>query len=145
MIKKHKNKIIIIALVILGIIFILLSSFNFNKNKAKNEFSATTYTKELEKKIESFLKDVDGIKNAKVILTLECSNENIYAKNESSYDYYISSNGDLVEVTEIFPVVRGVAIACTNGDDDIVRMRVSELISSYLGISSNRIKIVAID
>lgn len=145
MIKKHKNKIIIIALVILGIIFILLSSFNFNKNKSKNEFSATTYTKELEKKIESFLKDVDGIKNAKVILTLECSNEHVYAKNESSYDYYISSNGDLVEVTEIFPVVRGVAIACTNGDDDIVRMRVTELISSYLGISSNRIKIVAID
>lgn len=145
MIKKHKNKIIIIVLVILGIIFILLSSFNFNKNKAKNEFSATTYTKELEKKIESFLKDVDGIKNAKVILTLECSNEHVYAKNESSYDYYISSNGDLVEVTEIFPVVRGVAIACTNGDDDIVRMRVTELISSYLGISSNRIKIVAID
>ena len=145
MIKKHKNKIIIIALVILGIIFILLSSFNFNKNKSKNEFSATTYTKELEKKIESFLKDVDGIKNAKVILTLECSNEHVYAKNESSYDYFISSNGDLVEVTEIFPVVRGVAIACTNGDDDIVRMRVTELISSYLGISSNRIKIVAID
>lgn len=145
MIKKHKNKIIIIVLVILGIIFILLSSFNFNKNKAKNEFSATTYTKELEKKIESFLKDVDGIKNAKVILTLECSNEHVYAKNESSYDYYISSNGDLVEITEIFPVVRGVAIACTNGDDDIVRMRVTELISSYLGISSNRIKIVAID
>lgn len=145
MIKKYKNKIIIVGLVILGVIFILFGSFKFNKNKSNNEFSATTYTKELEKKIESFLKDVDGIKNAKVILTLECSNEHVYAKNESSYDYFISSNGDLIEITEIFPVVRGVAIACTNGDDDIIRMQVTELISSYLGISSNRIKIVAID
>ena len=145
MLKKHKNKIIVIILVLAGVLLILFSSIKLDKNDSKNEFSATTYTKELEKKIESFLKDVDGIKNARVILTLECSSEHIYAKNDASYDYFVSSNGNLVEITEVFPVVRGVAIACTNGDDDYVKMKVTEIISGYLGISSNRIKIIAID
>ena len=145
MIKKHKNKIIIISLVIIGVLLITLSSFSFNNKKSKEEFSQTTYTKELEKKIEDFLENVEGIRKAKVILTLECSNEHVYAKNDTSLDYILSSNGELVEITEIYPVVRGVAIACTNGDDDIIKMKVTNLISSYLGISSNRIKIVAID
>jgi stage III sporulation protein AG len=145
MIKKHKNKLIIISLAFIGVILIVFGSFNCNKNKSENEFSATTYTKDLEKKIEGFLKNVDGIRNVRVILTLDTSNELIYAKNDSSYDYFVSSNGTLVEITERFPVVRGVAIACTNGDDDTVKMKVTELISSYLGISSNRIKIVEID
>lgn len=145
MIKKHKNKLIIISLAFIGVVLIVFGSFNFNKNKSENEFSATTYTKDLEKKIEGFLKNVDGIRNVRVILTLDTSNEHIYAKNDSSYDYFVSSNGTLVEITERFPVVRGVAIACTNGDDDTVKMKVTELVSSYLGISSNRIKIVEID
>ena len=61
---------------------------------------------------------------------------------QSKWNFIVSV---LVEITEIFPIVRGVAIACTNGNDDLVRMKITDLISSYLGISSNRIKIVAID
>lgn len=141
--KKHKNKIIISSLVIIGVLLIVFSSVNI-KNDTEN-FSVTTYTKELEKKLEGFLKSVDGINKAKVIITLECSNEHVYAKDEGSYDYIISSNGGLVEITEVYPVVRGVAIACTNGNNDIVQKEITELVSSYLGISSNRIKIVAID
>ncbi len=145
MIKKHKNKIIIITLAVVGVVLILFGSISFKKQNSRSEFSATTYTKELEKKIEGFLESVEGIKKARVILSLECSSEHVYAKNDASYDYFVSTSGELVEITEVFPVVRGVAIACTNGDDDYVRMRVTELVSSYLGISSNRIKIVAID
>ena len=39
---------------------------------------------------------------------------------------------------------RGVAIACTNGNDDRVKMQLTKLISAYLGISSNRIEIIGI-
>ena len=145
MIKKHKGKIIIISFVLVGILLIVLGSLNLNNKNMEKDFSATTYTRELEKKIESFLKEVEGINKVRVILTLDCSYEQVYAKNNSSYDYIITSNGELVEITEIFPIVRGVAIACTNGNDDLVRMKITDLISSYLGISSNRIKIVAID
>ena len=142
--KKHKNKIIISSLVIIGVLLIVFSSAKLSDKKT-DEFSVITYTKELEKKLEGFLKSVEGINKVEVIITLECSNEHVYAKNESSYDYIISSNGNLVEITEVFPVVRGVAIACTNGSNDIVQKEITELVSSYLGISSNRIKIVSID
>ena len=129
---------------IIGVLLLVFSSAKLSDKKT-DEFSVITYTKELEKKLEGFLKSVEGINKVEVIITLECSNEHVYAKNESSYDYIISSNGNLVEITEVFPVVRGVAIACTNGSNDIVQKEITELVSSYLGISSNRIKIVSID
>ena len=144
MIKKHKSKIIISLLALLGIALILLGSSSFNSEKDTDCFSSTAYASELEKKLESFLKNVDGINNVDVIVTLDISNEKVYAKNESSYDYILSSKGDPIKIAEIYPCVRGVAVACTNGHNDNVKKEITELISSYLGISSNRIKIVPI-
>ena len=143
MFKKYKNKIIISSLVIIGIALILLSSFDFSKKK--NDSLPTLYTEALEDKIEDFLKNVDGINEAKVILTLDTSNESVYAQSSSSLDYILTSDGKPISVTEIYPTVRGVAIACTGGERDDIKIKVTELIGAYLGISSNRIKIVGID
>lgn len=142
MFKKHKNKIIISSLVIIGIVLILLSNYDFT---SKSDYSPTLYTQTLESKIEEFLKRVDGIKDAKVILTLDTSNESVYAQNSSGLDYILTNDGKPISVTEIYPTVRGVAIACTNGNKDEIKVKVTELISAYLGISSNRIEIVSID
>ena len=143
MFKKYKNKIIISSLVIIGIALILLSSFDFSKKK--NDSLPTLYTEALEDKIEDFLKNVDGINEAKVILTLDTSNESVYAQSSSGLDYILTSDGKPISVTEIYPTVRGVAIACTGGERDDIKIKVTELIGAYLGISSNRIKIVGID
>lgn len=142
MFKKHKNKIIVSALVILGVLFITIGSFDFPNKK---DASPTLYTQALEEKIENFLKNVDGISEAKVILTLDTSNENVYAQNSSGLDYILTTDGKPISITEIYPTVRGVAIACTGGDRDDIKIKVTELISAYLGITSNRIKIVSID
>ena len=142
MFKKHKNKIIISSLIILGILLIVISSFDLPNKK---DTSPTLYTQALEEKIENFLKNVDGIKEAKVILTLDTSNENVYAQNSSGLDYILTTDGKPISITEIYPTVRGVAIACTGGDRDDIKIKVTELISAYLGISSNRIKIVSIE
>lgn len=144
MLKKHKSKIIISLLAVFGIVLILLGSTGFRAEKSSNSFSPSTYTAELEKKLESFLKNVDGIDNVDVIVTLDISNERVYAKNEGSYDYILSSSGDPISIAEIYPYVRGVAVACTNGQSDNVKKEITELISCYLGISTNRIKIVPI-
>ena len=144
MLKKYKGKIIISSLVILGIALILLSSFDFDKSK-NDASQPTLYTEALERKIEEFLKSVDGIYKANVILTLDTSNENVYAQSSSGLDYILTNDGKPVSVTEIYPTVRGVAIACTGGDRDDIKKKVTEIISAYLGISSNRIKIVGID
>ncbi len=143
MFKKYKNKIIISSLVIIGIALILLSSFDFSKKEDNSQ--PTLYTEALEKKIEDFLKNVDGINEAKVILTLDTANESVYAQSSSGLDYILTSDGKPISVTEIYPTVRGVAIACTGGERDDIKIKVTELISAYLGVSSNRIKIVGID
>ncbi len=143
MFKINKNKIIISSLVIIGILLILLSSYDFSKKEEKDT-SASLYTEALEKKIEGFLKKVDGIYEAKVIVTLDTSEEKVYAQNSNGFDYILTNDGSPISVTEIYPTVRGVAIACTNGDNDDIKMKITELISAYLGISSNRIKIVSI-
>ncbi len=144
MLKEHKSKIIISILVILGIALILLSSLDFDK-KENDASQSLLYTEALERKIEEFLTSVDGINKANVILTLDTSNENVYAQSSSGLDYILTTDGKPISVTEIYPTVRGVAIACTGGDRDDIKKKVTELISAYLGISSNRIKIVGID
>ncbi|MBQ3017584.1 MAG: hypothetical protein IJD89_01440 [Clostridia bacterium] len=145
--KKYK-KIIIIALVaVLGVILILFGTFKSKKNTNDiNDFSCELYTNELEEKIEKFLLNVEGIKNVNVIVTLDTSNEKKYAQNESTFDYITITSGGKAEplyLGEIYPYVRGVAISCTNGDSDEVKIKITKLISAYLGISSNRIEIVS--
>lgn len=143
MIKKHKNKIIIASLIAIGVLLLIFCTFKGKNtdNTDTNEFSSTTYTKELEEKIESFLLNVDGIKNVNVIITLDHT-EKVYSSKDSSYNILNNSNGKLTE--ELYPTVRGVAVACTNGDSDDVKNKITRLISAYLGISSNRIEIVGI-
>ena len=60
--------------------------------------------------------------------------------NNNSYNILGSSNSTY----GIYPSIRGVAISCTNGDNDEVKNRINKLVSAYLGIPSNRIEIVSI-
>lgn len=147
MFKKHKYKIIIVTLIIVGIALIFFSTFvNRAKSEPADNFSCELYTNQLEEKIEKFLLNVEGIKNVNVIVTLESSTEKQYAQNESTFDYItITSSGknEPIYISEIYPYVRGVAISCTNGSSDYVKEKITRLVSAYLGISSNRIEIVS--
>jgi hypothetical protein len=131
----------------LGVILILFGTFKTKKDSNDvNDFSCELYTNELEEKIEKFLLNVEGIKNVNVIVTLDTSNEKKYAQDESTFDYITITSGGKTEplyLGEIYPYVRGVAISCTNGDSDEVKIKITKLISAYLGISSNRIEIVS--
>ena len=148
MIKKNKRIIIVAALAALGIMLILLSSITVrDSTEDESSLSYEEYTSQLERKIEEFLLSINGIKKARVIVTLDTSNEHVYAQNQSTYDFLTinSSSGESpVHITDIYPTVRGIAISCTNGDSGEVKMQITKLISAYLGISSNRIEIVSI-
>ena len=146
MIKKHKNKIIVIALLLLGVLLILFSTLKSKFNsKSTNEFSSEQYTAELEEKLEKFLLSVDGIHNVNVIITLDSSSEKLFSSNSNSLSLITSTKDDESQdlTMEIYPYVRGVAISCTNGDNDYVKNKLTRLISAYLGIPSNRIEIVS--
>ena len=148
MIKSKKGIILIIAIALLGLILIIASNFTDSEStESIHKIDQESYTTKLENKIKDFLLRIDGINKAEVIVTLDTSNEQIYAQNQSTLDYLIinSNNGESpVYVTEIYPTVRGIAIACTNGESDEIKMKITKLISAYLGISSNRIEIIGI-
>lgn len=132
MLKANKNKIIVLSLLLFGVIFIFAGSFG---GKSNDLDSHEEYTKKLEKKIEDFLKEVDGIKDATVIITLE-----EYNSNGNEPDGMFSGSG---EQESSLPRVRGVAVACTNGDNYEMQIKITEIVSKYLGIPTNKIKIVA--
>ncbi len=127
--KRHRNKIIISSLVILGAILIIFGSISGKKSSQGYE----EYVNSIEKKLEEFLKSVDGIDEARVIITLD----------ELSYENSDELFGGNDETSSL-PSVRGVAVACTRGDNYEVQNKITQLVSSYLGIPTNRVKIVAI-
>lgn len=146
MIKKHKNIIIVVGLLLLGVGLILFSTLKSKfSQKTDSEFSCEEYTKSLEEKLEKFLLSVDGIHNVNVIITLDSSAEKLFSSDDNSLSL-IGGTKDKENQSasmEIYPYVRGVAIACTNGDNDYVKNKLTRLISAYLGIPSNRIEIVS--
>lgn len=140
---KNKKLIIIIVLAIIGVLLIIVGGKKQSANTGQeNNADIKAYTKELEKKIEDFLLSIEGINKVKVIITLELTNEqNEQYQNSSNYLSFKSNN----EASKAsLPTVRGIAIACTNGENDEVKIKITKLITAYLGISSNRIEIVGI-
>lgn len=143
---KNKKVIFIIGLILIGILLIFIGNTSQDNSTKNQTFDYESYTKMLEKKIENFLLSIDGINKVKVIITLDNLNE-IYDQNTAKYDYlttYSSNNENLFATNEVYPSVRGIAIACTNGNNDEVKVKLTNLISAYLGISSFRIEVVGI-
>lgn len=146
MLKKYKYVFIVAGLVIIGLILIFLSPLIERTSKSEPDFSYELYTSALEEKIEDFLLGVDGIKNVDVIVTLDTSSEKVYAQNQTTMDFITVNSGtnkSPVYIAEIYPTVRGIAVSCTNGDNDAVKTKLTRLLSAYLGIPSNRIEIVS--
>ena len=131
--KNNKKAILTVAaLALVGIILIIASGM-FTNNEGGTQ-SQEEYAKEIEEKLENFLLQVDGIKEVKVIVSL-CP-----PSTQSNSGLL----GTDVTAANKIPTVCGVAIACTNGGSDSVKLKLTSLVSAFLGIPSNRIEIIDI-
>lgn len=149
---KLKKQFIIIGAV-LGLLLMLLPGFFKVKESKKEEISTQSteyYSELLENKLEELLSEAKGVGKVRVVVTLDSSVESVLAQNsnrsESSIavDYVIISTNEgeeAVPLCEIYPKVRGVAVVCTGGTNAEVKERVTSLVSSALGISSNKIAV----
>ena len=127
--KISKNKkLLLIILVLVGLVLIFSSSYT----PVNTETDSDEYINQLEKKLEDFLLNVDGINKVKVIITLDSSMPDVENKG-----YYSKTDTTL-------PYVRGVVIACTNGGSDYVKAELTDIVSKYLGIGANKVKITDI-
>ena len=144
------KKLIIIAICfIVGVMLILMENNSSDSNvKVSKEDSGIYYSELLEKRVEAFIETIDGIDEACVFITIDCGTEYEYAKKggDSDYavDYLIIKNDSTEEaavVREIYPLIRGIAVSCTGGENAVVKEKIVGLLSAGLGIPSHKIKV----
>ena len=162
---KDKKLLVIIIIAVIGIILIVLSELipkndDKEKNTSENETnSIEMYTSELEKKLSDIISSIEGAGNAKVMLTIDTSEENVYAKEINSkdenteskdissyqYEYIVIKSGSskeegmLLKVVE--PNVRGVAVVCEGGDNAAVKEMIINTVSAVLKVKTNNISV----
>ncbi|MFY9382141.1 MAG: hypothetical protein WBI55_05445 [Eubacteriales bacterium] len=147
-----KSKKLIVFLVAAGILLLAadLIFIRGSSDKNKGNISATVYTaytEELERRVRDICDKVAGVSNVSVLLTLESSNEYVYAENSSGasvYDYLVINGKDGEEpvlIKEIYASVRGIAIVCDGGDSAKIKATLTELLSSAFNLPTNKISI----
>ena len=123
------------------------------------------YTANLEHRLTELITSVDGAGTTKVMITLECGTEYVYASRQKSSsavsentnpdgrisrDEKRSGEESLVLIDagrgeeplvlkQITPTVAGVVVLCSGADDIRVRQQIINVVTTALGTSSNRV------
>lgn len=158
--KNDRKKLIILIVALLGIILIVISSFedktvsDVEETQPQSDFSESDYTAALEKRLEETVSSLYGAGRSRVMVTLECDYETVYArdgsysKDEASSDEkseYIIIDSEQQEdglvLKTVTPRVRGVAVLCEGGNDPYVCEQVSQMLSALLDLGSNSISV----
>lgn len=167
--EKIKNPKLLVAVGLVGIALICLSSFIGGGEKAEksapsaDSITASEYRAELEESIGDIVKSITGSKSVKVVITLESGikysyadiNEGVSAdktesnskstSSESKQTYITVKTADGGEqallITTEMPEVRGVAIVCEGGDDEQINEKIQNAVTAALNITSKRVYI----
>lgn len=110
---------------------------------AESETAAdlVAYKKIMEKELENLCNAVSGVSGAEVLVTLECGYRRIYATDHSG-DPVTVGNGSSERAMVVGlkpPAISGVAVVCRGGNDPGVQRRLTDVIATGLGITSNRV------
>jgi len=122
----------------------------------------TAYEQQLEERLCGIIGAIAGAGEARVMLTLECGSEPIYAvqgKTDSKHSISDSSTEESLSADKQYviigsgageqglvlkmmePQVRGVAVICRGGDDIIVRQAIVEAVTAVLGVGANKVSV----
>ncbi len=160
---KNPKMLLIIGLA--GILLIGASSLFSSEEKlqkaATQDFSAEEYCRELEEKIGKIVTDITGDKRPTVVVTLNSGIRYSYAdaveedsssqtgekseqKSESSTKTYITVKAagggeEPLILTCLMPEIRGVAVICDGGDNEIYAERIENAVTAALNITSKRV------
>ncbi len=175
--QNDKKVKILTAVLIAGIVLIALSEFwpsgqgKSKETSVQPEKTTQQYTQELEAKIKGIVGSISGVGDLKVLVTLESSEETVYAQEtktsldstqdamsengktqlkESTEQKYLLVEGEdgkkqaLVKTTKE-PAVKGIVIVCEGGDSTAVKAEVINAVTTALDISSSRVCVTKID
>ena len=161
---NNKKNIVLIICRILALILLIASGVSEEKVSEEevyltSEISSAEYIKTQEEKLKELIEKIDGAGEAEVMITLESCYENVYLKDsnlktestsgvfkEEQEESFImaktgsnTQNGVIIKVYE--PVVKGVAVVVTGGDDEKVKMAIIETVSAVFNINSTDISV----
>ena len=162
---------VVLAAGLIGLVLLCITSLPTRERSAagaKNpaqesiRIDLTAYEQQLERRLSEIIGAIAGAGEARVMLTLECGSEPIYAiqgKTDSKHSYSensteetLSANKEYVIIGSgageqglvlkmIEPQVRGVAVICRGGDDIIVRQAIVEAVTAVLGVGANKVSV----
>lgn len=166
-VKSGKGRRIIIAVGIIGILLIWLSSFlpeKKDKDRAgTGSITADRFVAETEQKLKSIIDGIEGAGPCRVMVTLENGVEYVYAveqdintdrkedsdsisqRDDTKESIIVVDTGDGRQgllVTEIQPTVKGVVVVCRGGDQPLVQQRITDAVTTALNISSKRVCVI---
>lgn len=130
--KKVKHIEIYVAILFIVILFLIYFS-NYNKTSknnstTSNDLLVTTYVTNLEENLEEILSNIGGVKNVKVMITL---------------------NMNKIEVTDSkinlnqFPEIKGVIVTAEGVENTSTKLKVLHAIQAVLDITNGNIEILS--
>lgn len=102
-----------------------------------------SYEARLEKEIAALCGEVSGVSHPEVMLHLSGGTRVIYAADATGKPVSVGSGSaeEALQSTIRMPEIAGVAIVCRGGSDPAVQQKLTDLVSTALGISTSRVAI----
>lgn len=159
-IKTNRKTQLGLAILIVGIVLVCYFAFLSPVSKKTDDSggdltssSATeTYARNLEDKLEDILSNVKGAGNVKVLVTLGCGYEYVYATEETvkqsangsttTTTEVVMVDGQPVVVKEIFPTIQGVLVSASGASDAIVKLNLVTAIQTVIDVPNSDITIL---
>jgi len=152
---------------LIGIMLIFISDMEILQKtgeKADESQSLKEYREELESEVTLLLREINGVGDVKVMITLESTSQNIYVQQEKTANdtnKYTNEKDDREETKTTFenqvviveqngtdealiektlqPAVQGVAVVCSGADDIKVVRDVTNSVSIVLNVPTHKI------
>jgi stage III sporulation protein AG len=154
-IQAHRVQ-MIFALGLLGMVLILISGMmpkqGHDAPAAADQSAQSCFETELETRLTSLLSGMEGVGYVTVMVSVSGTAEQVYAEEvketqsdrqrqrESAYVITKSGGQESALLSETrYPAVTGVAVLCSGGAHAAVRERVTEAVSTVLGLPASRI------
>ena len=140
-IKNMKGKWSLLCLLLLGLGLLLVGGLGGTGEDGADTTDAEAYRARLTDEIEAALREVRGVGDVTVLLTLEAGESRVYAEGASGG--VLTSGGEGILIERRPPRVLGVAVVCTGGGDPAVREEITSLLAASLGVGTHKVKVTA--
>lgn len=103
-----------------------------------------SYEQRLEKEIAALCDEVAGVGQAEVMVHLKGGTRVLYATDEKGKPTLVGSGSSeqALPSTVLLPEIAGVAVVCRGGNSPSTQQALISLISTALGIPTNRVSVV---